>query len=622
MDIVTIDFETFYDKDFSLSKLTTEQYVRSDKFEVIGVGVKVNDNPVDVFTGDHKAVGQFLNGLDYKDKAILCHNTAFDGAILSWHFNIKPAFWLDTLSMARPLHKQTVGGSLAALVKRYQVGEKGTEVIQALGKRRADFTPDEMDRYMSYCRNDVELTYRLFNKMSVGFPPNQLLLIDRIIRMYTEPRIVLDKDVLQAHYDKVVAEKAALLNALSGGKGNAGLKDILMSNDKFAAFLKLAGIDPPTKVSEKTGKTAWAFAKTDKAFTALQDHPNPIISMAVEARLGVKSTLRETRAEALMAVADRGPLPVMLNYYGAHTGRLSGGDGLNLQNLPSRQDKDIRRALTAPPGYQLVVIDLSQIEARVLAWLAGQQDLVEAFREERDVYCEFATDIYGRTITKADKTERFVGKTAVLSLGYSSGAMKFREMLRIQGDVTIDEAEAKRIVQLYRQKNDQIVAFWYKLKNAIDAMYLKSSGIIKKDVATYDGPQIALPNGMHLTYSALSPKSNGYAYLTNAKNYKDWIAGKPVPDDKWVKLYGGKLAENIVQALAGVVVNEHLVRISAKYPVVFQVHDEVIFIAPDDKAEEALEWGMQVMSKPPKWAKDIPVACEGGYAHNYGDVEK
>lgn len=622
MDIVTIDFETYYSKEYTLKEMTTEQYVRDDRFEIVGVGVKVGSNPVDTFTGDYVEVGRFLRSLDYTDKAILCHNTAFDGAILSWHYGIKPALWLDTYSMARALHSQTVGLSLAALARHYRLGEKGTEVVQTKGKRRGDFTPQEMDRYMSYCHNDVELTYQLFRRMSAGFPPAQLLLIDRVVRMYTEPRIVLDKDVLQAHYDKVIEEKQILLDAVSGGKADPRMKSVLMSNCKLAALLKLLGVAPPTKVSERTGKPTWAFAKTDKEFTALQDHPNPIVSTVVQARLGIKGTIRETRAEALMAVAERGLLPVMLNYYGAHTGRLSGGDGLNIQNLPSRQDKDIRRALTAPDGHQLVVIDLSQIEARVLAWLAGQEDLVDAFREARDVYCEFASDIYGRTITKADKTERFVGKTAVLSLGYGSGHMKFRDMLRIQGGVNIDEAEAQRIVRLYRWKNNWIVSYWRELGNMLKALSMGIEGVVKKDVVTYGDYKVNLPNGMSISYNALSAKQNGFAYLNVPKCYNDWVAGKEVSGNKWVKLYGGKCAENITQALAGVIVNEHLVRISTKYPVVFQVHDEVVFVAPDDKAEEALSWGIKVMSQPPKWGPDIPVACEGGYAKNYGDVEK
>ena len=139
MDIVTIDFETYYDSEYSLSKMTTEEYIRDERFEVVGVAIKVNDKEVDWYSG--KDVAGFLNAIDYSDKAILCHNTVFDGAILSWHYGIKPKFWFDTLSMARPLHNMTVGGSLKALTTYYKLGQKGDEVLRTLGMRRKDFTP-------------------------------------------------------------------------------------------------------------------------------------------------------------------------------------------------------------------------------------------------------------------------------------------------------------------------------------------------------------------------------------------------------------------------------------------------------------------------------------------------
>lgn len=317
MDIVTIDFETYYDRDYSLSKITTESYVRSPLFEVIGVGVKVNDGPVDTYTGDNP--GKFLKSLDYSDKAILCHNTLFDGAILSWKFGIKPKLWLDTLSMARPKHQSTVGGSLKALAQHYELGQKGEEVILAIGKRRKDFGPAELAAYMRYCANDVDLTYALFKKLRKGFPVSELRIIDSTLRMYTEPMIELDVDKLGTHLTVVQAEKQALLDTL-GGKG----KDILMSNDKFAKLLRRCGVEPPTKISGTTGKEAFAFAKTDLDFLALQDHHNPVVQTLVAARLGLKSTLEETRTARFIGVAGRGRLPIALSYYGAHTGRFSG----------------------------------------------------------------------------------------------------------------------------------------------------------------------------------------------------------------------------------------------------------------------------------------------------------
>ena len=268
MDIVTIDFETYYDKDYSLSKMTTEQYVRSPLFEIIGVGIKVNDYPTDWYSGDNP--GKFLKSLDYSKRAILCHNTAFDGAILSWHFGIKPRLWLDTLSMARPLHNVTVGGSLAKLAAHYGLGKKGDEVVAALGKRRKDFTAADLAQYGEYCKNDVNLTYALWNKMKVGFPASELMVIDQTLRMYTEPVIELDVPLLEKHLEEVRARKLTLIRDLGNGPmSEEQVRDMLMSNDKFAQYLTLLGVEPPRKVSPTTGKETCAFAKTDKGMTDL-----------------------------------------------------------------------------------------------------------------------------------------------------------------------------------------------------------------------------------------------------------------------------------------------------------------------------------------------------------------
>ena len=625
MDIVTIDMETYYDKDFSLSKMTTESYIRDPRFEVIGVGVKVNDYPTDWYTGDNPA--RFLKSLDYRDKAILCHNTAFDGAILAWHFGIKPKLWLDTLSMARPFHQMTVGGSLKALATYYGLGQKGEEVLNALGKRRANFTPDEMNRYGEYCKNDVELTYQLFKKLSKGFPVSELMVIDQTIRMYTEPVIELDRELLEKHLEEVKARKRTLIQDM-------GLKDVseeavtkaLMSNQIFAKYLANLGIDPPTKVSARTGKETWAFGKTDKGFTDLLEHPDERVQVAVAARLGVKSTIEETRTLNLIGVSKRGRLPIMLNYYGAHTGRFSGGDKMNLQNLPARGNNTIRRALKAPAGQLLISCDSAQIEARMVAWLAEQHDLVGAFAENRDVYSEFASEVYGRTVTRADKIERFVGKTCILGLGYGMGAEKFRRTLEIgQGGVSvkIELNEAERIVRLYRQKNHKIVALWQKCGSALGGILARQSGIIGKCV-TYDEQGIRLPNGMYIRYPALRANANNYEYIADARQYRketqERVLEGQTSDISWTKIYGGKAAENVVQALARIVVAEQMVAIGQHYHVAFQVHDELIITAPEHEGEHAQKLIEQCMSTPPAWCADLPVACESGMADNYGDT--
>lgn len=629
MDIITIDFETFYDQDFSLSKLTTEQYVRSDLFEIIGMGIQVNDGAPMWVAGTAK-VKKVLEAIDFSDKAILCHNTAFDGAILSWHFGVKPKLWMDTLSMARPTHQLTVGGSLKALSAYFGLGAKGTEVLDAKGKRLADFTVHELSQYGNYCKNDVDLTYRLFQKLKVGFPVSEMLVIDQTLRMYTEPSIKLDADLLQTHLEEVIAKKRSLLADLAYNEfGMANVTDMLMSNTAFADALKRMNVDPPMKVSARTGKETYAFSKTDQAFVDLLEHHDERVQNLVAARLGIKSTIEETRTERLIGVSKRGYLPILLNYYGAHTGRFSGGDKLNLQNLPARGNTTIRRAICAPDDHVLISCDSSQIEARMVAWLAGQDDLVQAFADNRDVYSEFASEVYGRPITKADKVERFVGKTCILGLGYGMGAEKFRRTLEIGQagvNVIITLEEAQRIVTLYRTKNHKIVSLWNKLGKALGGIMAGQTGVVAKNVV-YNSEGIRLPNGLYIRYPALRKDENNYKYIADARSFREIVKQRVLGDkgDKkvkvnWTSVYGGKATENLVQAMARIVIADQMAVIGRKYHVAFQVHDEIIIVAPEATGLEAQQELERVMSTAPSWAPDLPVACESGMARNYGDT--
>ena len=172
--------------------------------------------------------------------------------------------------MTRPLVGQTIGGSLKNLAIHYNIGAKGDEVFHTLGKRKSDFTPQELDRFGDYAINDVDLTYKLFKKVSKGFPVTELMVIDQTIRMYTEPTIELDKSTLASHLAAVQTNKAQLLDTINtAGVDPDKLKKLLMSNERFAKLLKAMGVDPPTKISPTTGKKTWAFAKTDAGFIDL-----------------------------------------------------------------------------------------------------------------------------------------------------------------------------------------------------------------------------------------------------------------------------------------------------------------------------------------------------------------
>ena len=412
MKIITLDFETFYSTEFSLTKVTTEEYVRSPEFEVIGVAVQEDDGAPVWFSGDAEAMHQFLAQYDWGNSLALAHNAAFDGAILNWVFGLRPKGWLDTLSMGRALHGTEVGGSLKVLAEHYGLGEKGTEVENAKGLHRIDFSPEQLARYGEYCKNDVALTWELFGQMSAGFPRVELRLIDLTLRMFTEPVLRLDAALLRVHLSAVKLTKEKALGAFD--------RDDLMSNPKFAELLKNCGIEPPMKTSLTTGKQTFAFSKTDEAFKALLEHENVVVQAAVAARLGTKSTIEETRTERFIGIAERGALPVPLRYYAAHTGRWGGDDKLNLQNLP--RSSQLKSAIIAPNGYMMIDSDSSQIEARTLAWLAEQNDLVDAFDRGEDVYKIMASAIYGKDIKDITKNERFVGKTTILGC-ISAGTM-------------------------------------------------------------------------------------------------------------------------------------------------------------------------------------------------------
>lgn len=621
MDIVTIDFETYYARDYSLSKMTTESYIRDERFQVIGMAIKYNDRPTRWYKGDE--VGRLLSSVDFSNKFILAHNTAFDGAILSWHYNIKPKFWLDTMSMARPKHGMTIGCSLNALSKYYKLGTKGTEVLNALGKRLEDFTSEELKQYGQYCINDVELTYKLWNKLSKNYPISEIMVINQTLQMYTNPTVELDRELLSDYLVSIKHNKQQLLDTLSTkGLSNEQVKKALMSNPMFAKLLTHLGVTPPMKISARTGKETYAFAKTDKEFLKLQQHPNPTVQQLVSARLGVKSTIEETRTENLLEVANRGTLPILLNYYGAHTGRFSGGDKLNLQNLP--RNGALRKSLVAPKGKVLIACDSSQIEARMVAYISGQTDLVEAFRQGRDVYSEFASDVYGRKITKQDKLERFVGKTCILGLGYGMGAEKFRDTLAMgQGgmSVDIDINEAKRIVTLYRQKNHNIVSFWRTCGHALETMIGGGLGSIGNGICDYDSEGIILPNGLRIRYPELQRTSDGFEYISNARTYRKLMTTGKLDDKEWTRIYGGKVTENVVQALARIVVAEQMVEIGKHYQVLFQVHDEIIVCVMQEDKSQIQQHVETIMSTSPKWAQGLPVACESGVGYNYGEAK-
>jgi DNA polymerase len=624
MSLIALDFESYYTKGLGFRTQTTEEYVRDRRFEVIGVGVKIDDQPTTWFSGTHAEIKEHLKKIDWSEAALLAHNTLFDGCILSWHFDCHPAYLFDTLCMARAIHGVEAGGSLKALALRYGIGEKGDEVIHAEGKKRLDFTDEELHRYGEYCKNDVELTLSLFQVLASAFPQNELNLIDMTLKMFTEPVFHVDDVLLQDRLIELREEKMALLQTLMEQlkcKDEEAVRKKLASGKQFAAILTEHNIEVPMKPSKgkkSKGEMTYALAKNDEGFLALAESDDEFIQQLCAVRLGTMSTLEESRIQRFIDTGKRnkGRLPIPLKYYGAHTGRWAGSDKVNFQNLPSRdkKKKTLKNAVIPPDDYVVINCDSSQIEARILVWLAGQEDVVEQFRKGEDVYSVFATKIYDRPISKADPVERFVGKTCILGLGYGTGALKLQHTLKTSPPgAIVTEVEAKSYVDTYRETNDKVIALWREGDKVIRDLASWPEGkkpyYYGKNKCLEVHPEgIKLPNGLMIRYPEL--------HLNTEETKSQYVyKSRKGP----VSIWGGSLVENVVQALARIVVGEQMLEIQKRHRVALTVHDAAVILVPESEKDEAMKYVIECMSVPPEWARGLPVACEAKYGHSYGE---
>ena len=675
MNIVTLDFETYYSSDYSLSRMTTEEYIRDPRFEVIMCSVKHGDGHTLFSTGE--TVAETFANIDWDNSLVVAHNMKFDGAILGWKYGIHPKMYACTLAMAQGLGLHHIAGGLSlaklttwAQSRGVNIKDKGDEVVHALGKRLKDFSLSDMHKYGAYCNTDTDNAYALFKYyiQSLAFPAIELPVISECMRVYCDPLLVLDKPLLESRLISVVDAKEASLD-----RAGVTLEQV-RSDAVFAALLQDMGVDPPTKLSPKqknpdgTPKVVWAFSKADEAFTALEEDEDELIANLVSARLGNKTTIEESRTRRFLTIESRGTLPFPLRYCAAHTGRFGGDEKLNLQNLSrlkpllragqviviagkavyaSQEDVDsrehmqlgLRHTFKAPPGHTLVVGDSAQIEARVVAWLAEQDDLVAAFAAKVDIYSAYASEVFQRHITKQDKAERFVGKTSILGLGFGMGWAKAQATLRRgQGDVKyiMSDEQSKQNVAFYRTKNYRIKGLWDEGRNAISAMLTGGAcrfgrtGVLNivhaNEVEPF--PRIVLPNGMAIRYPGL--QSHRYTNEQGKQSTKytyDTRKGKAVVP---THIYGGKIVENVVQGLARIVVTDQWMQIKKRAvkerlfhrsPVVGQVHDELVCCVTEDRAADLEALMIEEMSKAPAWAAGLPVACEVGIAKRYGDAK-
>jgi len=591
-----LDFETYYDVQFSLTKMSTAQYINHKDFKVWGVGLKVDDEATEWYSADE--TDDVLAAIDWSDIALVCHNTLFDAFILTRHYGYNPAYYYDTAAMSRGLYPNMSARLKDCVIREFpsdNTMRKGEELASAKGIR--DLDPELDEQIGSYCIQDVDLTHALFQSYMVGFPESELDLIDLTTRMFVEPKLQLDQPML-LQYKEDMAKRAVSAIDASGVT-----REILASQQKFRAHLEQLGINIPTKKSPTTGKQIPAFGKNDPAYLQMCNM-YPEHRALWEAREVVKSRIDETRAQRFIDSCNPdGSFGVPLRYYAAHTGRFGGSDKINLQNLP--RGSKLRTAIKAPVGQKLFIADLSNIEVRMLAWLAKEADLLDAFKNNRDVYCEFASQVYNKPVTKADTLERYVGKTAVLGLGYGMGHVKFKDTLKT-GAVSVDvtDSTAVQIVQQYRGMYTNIPILWARMKDLLFSM------ISPREYGTHYGPitvgpqQLVLPNGMALKYPDLRYAGGEFIYSTQ----------KGI-----VRTYGPRLAENVIQALARIVITDQILEVHRlpEVDVVLQVHDEIIALGSEVNSDVTMEKIMDIMKTPPSWCSDLPLDAEGGVSQVY-----
>ncbi len=651
MQLITLDFETYWDTNHTLSKMSPTEYVMHPETEIQSVSIKIGSEDTFVVFGEEK-IERTLRSIDWSNAMALGHNmSGFDAMILAWRFNINPKMYACTAAMARSKYSKTgysVGGkfltgvSLKKLAAEFGVGAKlDLEATNTKGKHLCDFTPQELAAMSEYNKVDTDLCFELFRKMYPKFPKQEMELIDMTTRMLVEPKFLLDYDMVEDALKQVQTEKRESLVNLAKTLGldiahnavelmgldqpdlESDVRAMLASSAKFAQLLDTLGVPAPEKISKTTGKPTFALAKTDDEFIALQNHANPLVAAAARARLEVKSTLLETRLQAFMRAADacEGRVPVPLKYAGADTTGRWSGEQYNMQNLPRIGPKPkasdaLRKSLRAPAGHKVIVADLSGIELRVNHFLWKVPSSMALFRadpEKADLYKDFASSLYDVDLQAVTKEQRQVGKVAHLGLGFGAGAPAFKKVAKLMAGIDITDGESVNIVNKWREEYVQIAEGWRRFQDCLPAIAQGTEEMIDPwGLCVTEHQAVRLPSGRRIYYPDLVRERD------NGKT--EWWYGN---GRTRARIYAGKGVENLVQALARDVIAEHAIKFKRQTGLLpsLTVHDELVYIVPEADAQESLAALQGIMRQGVSWWPELVTWSEGDVADCYGDAK-
>lgn len=634
MKLLVMDYESFWSKDHDIKKCGGPiRYVLHPETEIISCAFKEGlDGETFVLFGDD--IKRYQDQVDWGNTMAIGHNmSGFDSLILAWRYGKRPKGWGCTLAMARPYFSKTVGNSLKAVASALGVGEKlSLDATNTKGKHLADFTPEELEAMKVYNKVDTDLCAGIFKILAPRIGNKELKTIDYTIRMTTEPKFVLNADLIKDTLVAVDAEKAAVLDQIAtqfditeqdSEKRREEARKLLASAPKFAKILEDYGIEVPMKISKATGKETFALSKTDQGLLDLQEHPDDRVQALVAARLSVKSTILQTRLQAFLdnRVGDRLPMP--LAWSGADTTGRWSGQLYNPQNLPRinpdkpKHSDALRKSLGVKDGYKIVVADASGIELRVNHFLWQVDESVELYKaspDKADLYKAFASSLYGVDVSQVDKQMRQTGKIAQLGLGFGAGSATFQRIAKIQAGIDMSPAESKRVVDMWRKAYHKIDAGWKMCQASIPSMVSDGGVVIDPwGLCVTEKGGVRLPSGRQIIYPNLRKSQDD-------KGKMQWYYGE---GRHKASLYSGKFDENLVQAIARDIVNDNAHEYNkrtGRWPCLC-VHDELVYVVKEEDAQKALDDLQEVMRTPPVWWPELIVWSEGSFDDTYGDAK-
>lgn len=669
--VLVLDFETYFDDDYSMKKMSTIEFIMDDRFETLGCSLIHASQPFP----DYEQTARWHNGEDGVQEmlrtlkilygetlekcTVVAQNAVFDLSVLAFRYNLHPQFCIDTLGLARHWDARRKN-DLDTLTKRFGITHKGdTSQFKGWTNRRRFTKPksrkrgpklpvqqpvmsaSDVQEIAEYANNDTKREWEVFTMLlpRMSCPKTELRVMQHTLELFTKPCLNVDytrAESLKREMNAEIDREIDALNLHRTDVHNWATREEISGENSFENLLYnalvAAGDDPLNyaKDTKKKGKQ-WVFAtaKDDDAREELETHPDQHVRLLMNARSAIKSWplhIKRIDRIAAQATANNGVLPVPLKYHGAHTGRWSGGEKINLQNLGSRGHKlvnAVRELLLAPAEHELVIVDSSQIEARGTGWVAGQWDLLEKFESGEEIYCGFAEKVLGYPVRKPRKdgipaiearyqwARNSVGKVGVLGCGYGMGPRKAVGYAK----GTIDLATAERLVKTYREENPAITQFWTDVERAFTYTYrygrpcVMPRGIQFRQTDECD-VILVLPNGRELKYHSVRMEEGKYG--PSLRVYNELL-------HEWGHIWGGHLTENIVQAISRDILWEAIAKLEADgIHVALHIHDELIIVVPKGRGERVLNKAIKILSERPAWAPELPLAAEGLVTTRYG----